>query len=89
VNYSLSIIGGSNSDEDGGGVDGDGSGRNSPSRQVPEQRPRNLSSMTVELQNFSWIKASLFRIFASGGMSTTFDMHEFDLIVSLISALVC
>ena len=28
----------SNGDEDGGGVDGDGSGGNSPSRQVPEQR---------------------------------------------------
>jgi hypothetical protein len=32
-NYSLLIMGVSNDDEDGGGVDGDGSGGNSPSRQ--------------------------------------------------------
>jgi hypothetical protein len=32
-NYSLIIIGDNNSDEDGGGVDGDGSRGNSPSRQ--------------------------------------------------------
>jgi hypothetical protein len=31
-------MGVSNGDEDGGGVDGDGSGGNSPSRQGPEQR---------------------------------------------------
>ena len=35
-NYSLLIMGGSNGDEDGGGVDGDGSGGNSPSRQGAE-----------------------------------------------------
>jgi hypothetical protein len=32
-NYSLLIMGDRNGDEDGGGVDGDGSGGNSPSRQ--------------------------------------------------------
>ena len=32
-NYSLLIMGGSNGDDGGGGVDGDGSGGNSPSRQ--------------------------------------------------------
>ena len=35
-NYSLLIMGGSNGDEDGGGVDGDGSGGNSLSRQGAE-----------------------------------------------------
>jgi hypothetical protein len=32
-NYLILIMGVSNSDEDGGGVDGDGSGGNSPSQQ--------------------------------------------------------
>ena len=35
-NYSLLIMGGSNGDDGGGGVDGDGSGGNSPSRQGAE-----------------------------------------------------
>ena len=45
-------MGVSNGDEDGGGVDGDGSGGNSPSRQgagTETSVPRNLSSMAAEL----------------------------------------
>jgi hypothetical protein len=58
-NYSLLIMGVSNSDEDGGGVDGDGWG-NSPSRQgvgIEISVPRNLSSMVAVLRNFSWMEA--------------------------------
>ena len=46
-NYSLLIMGVSNGDRDGGGVDGDGSGGNSPSRQGARTEtsvPRNLFS---------------------------------------------
>jgi hypothetical protein len=56
-------MGVSNDDEDGGGVDGDGSGGNSPSRQGAEIEtsvPQNLSLMAVALWNFSWIEASFF-----------------------------
>jgi hypothetical protein len=61
-------MGVSNGDEEGGGVDGDGSGGNSPSRQgagIETSVPRNLSSMAAVLQNFSWIEASQLRVFAS------------------------
>ena len=60
-------MGVSNGDEDGGGVDGDGSGGNSPSRQgagTETSVPRNLSSTAAELQNFSWIDDRVFRVFA-------------------------
>ena len=59
-NYSLLIMGVSNGDEDGGGVDGDGSGGNSPSRQGARTEtsvPRNWSSMVVARRNFSWTEA--------------------------------
>ena len=59
-NYSLLIMGVSNGDEDGGGVDGDVSGGNSPSRQGAGTEisvPRILSSMAAELMNFSWMEA--------------------------------
>ena len=54
-------MGVSNGDEDGGGVDGDGSGGNSPSRQGAGTKisvPQNLSSMAAELQNFSGMEAN-------------------------------
>ena len=60
----------SNGDEDGGGVDGDGSGGNSPSRQGAEIEtyvPRILSATAAELRNFSWVEAYFFRVHASGG----------------------
>jgi hypothetical protein len=50
------------------GVDGDGSGGNSPSRQgagIKTSVPQNWSSMAVALQNFSWMETGLFRVFAS------------------------
>jgi hypothetical protein len=48
----------SNVNEDGGGVDGDGSEGNSLSRQGAGREtsiPRNWTSMAVALQNFSWM----------------------------------
>jgi hypothetical protein len=59
----------SNDDEDGGGVDADGFGGNSPSWQGARTDisvPQNLYSMAAVLQKFSWMEASLFRVFASG-----------------------
>jgi hypothetical protein len=56
-NYSLLIIGDSNNDEDGGGVNGDGSGGNSPSWQdagIETSVPRISSVMVAALQNFFW-----------------------------------
>jgi hypothetical protein len=53
-------MGVSNDDEDGGGVDGDGSGGNSPFQQgvgTETSVPRNWSSMEAALWNFSWIDA--------------------------------
>jgi hypothetical protein len=53
-------MGVSNVDEDGGGVDGDGSEGNSPSRQGAETEtaiPQNLSSMAAALWNFLWMDA--------------------------------
>jgi hypothetical protein len=61
-------MGVSNSDEDDGGVDGDGSGGNSPSRQgagIETSVPRNWFSMAAALWNFSWMDADSFRVFAS------------------------
>jgi hypothetical protein len=63
-------MGDSNGDGDSGGVDGDGSEGNSPSRQGAEIEtsvPRTSSSMGAALQNFSWMDADLFRVFASKG----------------------
>ena len=50
-------------DGDVGGVDGDGSRGNYPSRQgagTETYVPRNLSSMPAELRNFSWMEARVF-----------------------------
>ena len=56
-NYSLLIIGISNGDEDGGGVDGDPSGGTSPSRQTSV--PRNLGfDVTAAAELFWRIRAS-------------------------------
>ena len=63
-------MGVSNGDEDGGGVDGDGSGGNSPSRQgagTETSVPRNLFSVAAELRNFSWMEADSSLSFRSGG----------------------
>jgi hypothetical protein len=70
-NYSLLIMGVSNGDEDDGGVDGDGSGGNSPSWQgagTETSVARNWSSMAAVLWNFSWMDADYFRVFASEGI---------------------
>ena len=64
-------MGVSTGDEYGGGVDGDGSGGNSPSRQgagTEISAPQNLSSMAAELRNFSWMEADSFRVFTSGAI---------------------
>ena len=64
-------MGVSNGNEDGSGVDGDGSGGNSPSRQgagTETSVPRILSAMAAELRNFSWMEADSSRVFASGGI---------------------
>jgi hypothetical protein len=61
-------MGDSNGNEDGGGVDGDGSGGNSPSRQGAKTKtsvPQNSSTMAAVLRNFSWMDADSFRVFAS------------------------
>jgi hypothetical protein len=53
-------MGDSNGDEDGGGVDGDGSEGNFLSRQgagTETSVPRNWSSMAAVLWNFPWIDA--------------------------------
>jgi hypothetical protein len=53
-------MGVSNGDEDGGGVDGDGSGGYSLSRQgarTVTSIPLNCSLMATALQNFSWMDA--------------------------------
>jgi hypothetical protein len=64
-------MGVSNDDEDGGGVDGDGSRGNSSSRQGARTEtsvPRNWSSMAAALWNFSWMDADLFRVFMLEGI---------------------
>jgi hypothetical protein len=53
-------MGDSNVNGDVGGVDGDGSGGNSPSRQgagTETSVPQNSSSMVAALQNFSSMEA--------------------------------
>ena len=65
-------MGVSSGDEDGGGVDGDDSGGNSPARQragTETSVPRNLMSMAAALRNSSWNMASCFRVFASEGIN--------------------
>jgi hypothetical protein len=60
-------MGDSNGDGDGGGVNGYGSGGNSPSRQGAEAEtsvPRNWSSMAAALWNFSWTEIGRLRVFA-------------------------
>jgi hypothetical protein len=61
-------MGDRNGDEDGGGVYGDDSGDNYPSRQGARTEtsvPRTSSSMVAALQNFLWTETRLFRVFAS------------------------
>jgi hypothetical protein len=61
-------MGVSNGDEDGGGVNADGIGGNSPSRQgagTETSVPQNWSSMAAALRNFSWIDADSLRVFTS------------------------
>ena len=59
-----------NGDEDGGGVDGDGSGGNSPSRQGAETETPELGfRMAAELWNFFGEIVQALRVFASGGIS--------------------
>jgi hypothetical protein len=61
-------MGDSNGDEDGGGVDGDGSGGNSPSRQGARTEtsvPRTSSATAAALQNFIWENTNSFRVFPS------------------------
>jgi hypothetical protein len=61
-------MGDSNGDGDSGGVNGDGSGGNSPYRQgvrTGTSVPRNWFSMVAVLQNFSGRNADSFRVFAS------------------------
>jgi hypothetical protein len=61
-------MGDSNGDEDGGGVDGDGSEGNSLSRQGARTEtsvPQTSSLMAAALQNFSWMYDDSFRVFAS------------------------
>jgi hypothetical protein len=53
-------MGDSNGDEDGGGVNGDGSGGNSLSWQgatTETSVPQNWSSMAAALRNFIWKNA--------------------------------
>jgi hypothetical protein len=61
-------MGDSNGDGDGGGVDGDSSRGNSPSRQgagTETYVPQNWSSMAAALRNISWMETGLFRVFTS------------------------
>jgi hypothetical protein len=64
-------MGDNNSDGDGGGVDGDGSEGNSPSRQGAGTEnfvPQNWSLMVAALRNFSWMDGDSFRVFTSEGI---------------------
>jgi hypothetical protein len=64
-------MGVSNGDEDGGGVDGDGSGGNSLSRQGVRTEisvPQNWSSMAAALRKFSWMQVDSLRVFALGAI---------------------
>jgi hypothetical protein len=60
-------MGDNNNDEDGSGVNGDGSEGNSLSWQgagTETSVPQNWPSMAAALQNFSWMDARRFRVFA-------------------------
>ena len=60
----------------GGGVDGDGSGGQSPSRQgarTGTSDPQNVSSMAAELRNFSWNMTDWFRVFTLGAINRRKD----------------
>ena len=69
-NYSLLIIGVSNDDGDGGGVDGDGSGGNFlVGYQNRDFCPPELGfRVAAELWNFSWTEADYSVRFMSGGI---------------------
>jgi hypothetical protein len=72
-------MGVSNGDEDGGGVDGDGSGGNSPSWQGARTEtsiPRTSSSMAAALRNFLWMNVDSFRVFAMEGIYRLKAMSE-------------
>jgi hypothetical protein len=61
-------MGDNNGDIDGGGVNGDGSGGNSPSRQGARTEtsfPRTSSATAAVLQNFIWENVDFSRVFAS------------------------
>ena len=61
----------SNDDEDVDGVDEDGSGGNSPSRQgagTETSVPRILFATATGLRNFSWAEADYSVSFRSGGI---------------------
>jgi hypothetical protein len=73
-------MGVSNGDEDGGGVDGDGSGGNSPSQQGAETETsisRNWSSMAAALQNFSSIDAVAYLCFICDSPGSTTSTHSY------------
>ena len=70
-NYSLLIMGVSNGDEDGGGVDGDGSGGTSRPGRVPKQRllsPELGFLVAAELRNSSGEIVDSHRVFEAGGL---------------------
>src|SRR3954452_7644486 len=65
-NYSLLIRRDSDGDEDGGGVEGDGSGGNSPLRQGARTEtsvPRILLGRWLPRRNFSWMYGDSPRVF--------------------------
>src|SRR3954451_15727970 len=71
-NYSLLIIGVSNGDEDGGGVDGDPSGGTSPFRQgagTETSVPRNLVFTMTAATDFFLRIATIFGFFSPGGIN--------------------
>ena len=64
-------MGGSNDDDGGGGVDGDGFGGNSPSRQGAETEtsvPELGFLVAAELRNSSGEIVDSFRVFEAGGL---------------------
>jgi hypothetical protein len=64
-------MGVSNNNEDGGGVDVDGSGGNFSSRQdagTETSVPQNWSLMAAALRNFLWMDTDSFRVFALKGI---------------------
>ena len=70
-NYSLLIMGDSNSDEDGDGVDGDGFRGHFPVPAACRNRdfcPPNLASRWRRLRNSSWNIVDCVRVFGDGGI---------------------